>query len=1347
MADVRTDVTTSPPVAPAAPITVVINGVETTITDLDPAAHLIDLLRSNDVGLTGTKLVCGEAGCGACTVLLSMPSPSGDTVWKAVNSCVHPVAQLDGASVTTIEHLGSVESGLHPIQAAVVAANGSQCGFCTPGFVMNMAGLLVDEPRPTPQQIEDHFDGNLCRCTGYRPILDAMHQFDDGAGAPTMPAPPRAIGAATPGFRCSARGRTWLRPVSLTELVQVVAACDPASTQLVGGNTSAGIYRAESAAATTLVDVTRVPELRQLTVSTTGITVGAGNTLADLMAFIDSLAGTQPPEALVGLNELRSHLDVVANVQVRNVATIGGNVMMTRRHVKSDEPFPSDVVLMLTVLGAQATIAQPAASGMTTSTVPIAALPDPLAAGYVLVAFDIPFATAGQLIRSFKLRRRVQNAHAFVISATLLTVSGNVVTSAAIVLGGISGWPLVCTNAAAALVGRQLGLDAILDTCTALTTDVEPAIVPMPSSGMTEDQRANFALTVILKSLVAIAVAVDPDLIPPQMRSTATPFVRPVSSGAVSFPTVPGEAPVGLPIPLLSAPAQTSGEARYTHDLPVPPRTLHAAFVYSGQPHASFDFSPLGGLSGLTETLQQRDPNVVGIVTVADIPPNGHRTMGFGDDEPIFADGVVTAYGMPIALALATTDRSAREAADLIMAKGIAYQPLSPVTLTIDEALALPDGAGIFHDVGYVTHISNITRPGSDQGWLANPVASGNEQMVTGTQSTGHQMHFYMETQSVLVVPGEPGTFEVHSSTQDPASAQAAVANVLGVATNTVTARVVRVGGGFGGKETRPGFFAAAAAVAARRFNRPVRLVLDRHTDACMMGGRHPYRGTYWVKFLPDGTITGWRTDFVSDGGATYDVTFPVSDLVLLSADGAYFTPTFGVNATCCRTNRATNTAMRTFGVIQCSTIQEAAIERVADELGMRPEDVRERNLYLDAEETSAQSTPYGQPLRYSVMRDVWSQLRASCSFDARASEIDAFNAANLWRKRGISMIPIKYGVSYTFLTGNQGGAFVTVNELDGTVIVATGGVEMGQGLATKLTQIAAETLGIDMSLIRVTETITDVIPNASSTGASTGSDLNGGAVKAACTELVTRLRDWCATNPSIGDGWKTDWAGAWCSVIKAAYFDRVNISAQALYASPDLSEISDQVTTGSPFYYFTYSAACSEVELDVLTGEVSVLRADILYDAGDSLNPALDIGQIRGGFVQGIGNVMCEYTYYEESGRPYTDGTWEYKIPDSKTIPIDFRVSLLTYDRSSRAQTDIAPDPHGIQSSKSTGEPPLVLASSVFFAIRRAIAAARLDTLVPGPFDLDSPATPERIHEACGYDFPITEAMLRREC
>jgi xanthine dehydrogenase/oxidase len=331
-----------------------------------------------------------------------------------------------------------------------------------------------------------------------------------------------------------------------------------------------------------------------------------------------------------------------------------------------------------------------------------------------------------------------------------------------------------------------------------------------------------------------------------------------------------------------------------------------------------------------------------------------------------------------------------------------------------------------------------------------------------------------------------------------------------------------------------------------------------------MVGTRHPYLGSYWIGYRPDGTITRWRTDFWSDGGATYDVSFPVSDLVVLSADGAYDVPTFGVNAQACRTNRASSTAMRSFGVIQCSLIQEDAIEQVANALGMLPEDIREKNLYADSTATQWPSTPYGQPLKYSVMQTVWSQLRKSSDFDARALDVAAFNAANAFRKRGISMIPIKYGVSYTYLTGNQGAALVTVNESDGTVVIATGGVELGQGLATKMVQIAAGCLGIDWRMIRCADTITEVIPNASSTGASTGADLNGGAVKAACTELFERLQTWCTANPPFPD-WKQQWAAKWPQIVAAAFGDRQDLSAQALFASPDLSEISNTVTSGKP--------------------------------------------------------------------------------------------------------------------------------------------------------------------------------------
>jgi xanthine dehydrogenase/oxidase len=362
--------------------------------------------------------------------------------------------------------------------------------------------------------------------------------------------------------------------------------------------------------------------------------------------------------------------------------------------------------------------------------------------------------------------------------------------------------------------------------------------------------------------------------------------------------------------------------------------------------------------------------------------------------------------------------------------------------------------------------------------------------------------------------------------------------------------------------------------------------------------------------------------------------------------------------------------------------------------------------------------------------------LLASSDFENRHQAVLQFNGQNRWRKRGISMIPMKYGVSYTFLTGNQGGALLTVCESDGTVIIATGGVEMGQGLETKLVQIAAEFLGIDMSLIQPVQTATGVVPNAVSTGASTGADLNGGAVKLAAEDLKTRLQQWCAANettyPKIKN-WQTEWSSLWPLIVNYAYQDRQDLSAQALYASPDLSEVGPTPSSNAtPFYYYTWSAACSEVEIDVLTGEFTILRSDILFDAGKSLNALLDAGQIWGGFVQGVGNVTTEEMYYAADGRPISNGTWNYKPPCSQTIPVEFNVALLDYEKTSPL-TDLPLDPYGIQSSKSTGEPPLVLANTVFFAIKHAVHAAREDAGVEGWFELPSPATVEQIELACG--------------
>ncbi|MDQ4082324.1 MAG: molybdopterin-dependent oxidoreductase, partial [Actinomycetota bacterium] len=1006
---------------------------------------------------------------------------------------------------------------------------------------------------------------------------------------------------------------------------------------------------------------------------------------------------------------------------------------ITRAHEHTGAPFASDLYTALATLGAEATLV-PADRGRSSRTVPVLELPafDELRGGYVITAVRIPYTSPGDHVKTYKVARREQNAHALVNAGfrVRLDAARNVV-AATIVYGGIGTFPVTAVKTETALRGAPWTWETCAAAAALLRRELEVRIAPLPDDGVSAEFRLSLAVDLFQKFFVHVALQVDPAIVPPEWRSAGEDHERPVSFGKTRLTSYPDEWPVGEPIVSLSAEIQAAGEARYTHDVPSPPGTLHAAYVYGERLHASFDYSPRGGLAELVAELRTRFRGTKDFVTVADIPPDGKNMFGPGDDDPVFANGVVTAYGQPIGLVLATSQRTAQDAARWIRTNGIAYTDLDPTATTIEEALVLPDEAGIFEDEPpYNVHLHGVTRPGSDIDWLSDPQAEPGKTFVVGRQRTGAQAHFYFETQSTLAVPGELGEMTLFVSSQDLASCQQYACAALGAQAAQITVHVVRVGGGFGGKETRPPYLAAAAAVAANKARRPVRLVLDRNTDMTMIGTRHPYLGKYWLSADASGRIEKWRTDFWSNGGSTYDVTFPVSDLVVLSADGAYMVDTFGVNATCCRTNRLTRTAMRSFGVIQCSLITEDAIEQLAHALGLLPEDVRRANMYADSAKDAVESTPYGQPLKYAIGRAVWDRLLAESDFYARAAAVADFNARNRWRKRGISMIPVKYGVSYTYVTGNQGGALITVCESDGTVVISTGGVEMGQGLETKLVQIAAEVFGIDMSMFRAAETSTDVVPNASSTGASTGSDLNGGALKLAGRELRRRLEDYCRAHEDEFPDWKTRWRELWPKIVASAYGDRVNLSAQALYKSPDLSEVSNEHPSGSPFYYFTWSAACSEVEIDVLTGEFTLLRTDILYDAGKSLNPDLDAGQVWGGFVQGLGNVTTEQMYFANDGRPVSDGTWNYKPPCSKTIPVDFRVALLDYERKNPID-DLPLDPHGIQSSKSTGEPPLVLANTVFFAIKHAILAARADFGVTSWFELDSPATVERIQQA----------------
>lgn len=1329
-----------------------LNGRPVEVGNPDPTTRLVDFLHAQ--GLTGTKIGCGEGGCGACTVTLSWYDRQAKVVrHRAVNSCLRPLCAMEGMAVTTVEGVGDLRHGVHPVQHAIAAGNGSQCGYCTPGFVMNMFSFLQEEPSPDLQQIEDRFDGHVCRCTGYRPILHGVRSFAPGGDPddrhtpacgetpaqvavqdpPRTPSFPAGLKALRPRFlRFEGSGHVWLRPRTLAEAQALKAQHGGAGkVKLVGGNTALGIYKDAADNPPVLIDVSHLGELRGIRVMADGLRIGAGTTYQELLDFLDErLPGMGSKGA--GWESVRALVKRTANVQVRSVATVGGNLMLVLEHARRGMPFPSDLFTGLAAMGAKVLLGS--RRWVKPREHPVLEVPpvDAWPSDAVVLGFHVPYARPGERFGAYKVARRIQNAHGIVNAGFRVALTKGLVTDVALVYGGIGRVALRAAATEKALLGRAWNVATLRAVTPVLRKEMTAALAKMPEEGISEAYRLSLTATLLYKFFVEVALDVDPSSVPPQDRLAGEPYVRPVSTAQQSFGDDVHEFPVSEPLLRLTAFAQATGEAVYTNDVPLPPRTLFAAFVLSARAHATFTWKR--DPERLAEELRGRFPGFHDLVTAKDAP-NPKSFAGIGGDDVTFAVDRVTCAGQCIAMAVADTEALALKVAAHVQSTAFAYKDL-PAVLTIADALRLPDGRGLFKDnpptASYLSHLSSMTRPGSDETWLRDPSRPmPGTQVARGEQETGAQAQFYMETQSVLVVPAGVGTFQVHSATQDAALIQQAVSSILGISASAVDVHVKLLGGGFGGKTTRTPFVAGPVAVAAWKLNRPVRLAINRNVDLAMIGKRHPFLGRYHVAFTPEGRIHGLSADFWSDGGNTYDCSFFVMDTATFMADNAYMVPTYRTTGQVARTNLPSNNAMRAFGVIQASLVMEDAIEQAAHALGMRPDEVREANFYRESDGGSHfDRTPYGQALRYYDMRKVWDRLKKTSDYERRHEAVQAFNRENRWRKRGISLIPLKYGVSYTTKMLDQGGALVNAYAVDGSVLVQCGAIEMGQGIQTKMVQIAAQALGIPMARIRIAETEPDVVPNAVSTGASTGSDLNGGAVDKAGRALRKRLEDFCRTQGAQGEKWLKDWAASWPAVVQAAWGARIDLSSQALFATPHLSEVDAQHPHGHPFYYYTYSAAVSEVEIDVLTGETTILRADVLYDAGEPLNPCLDLGQVEGGFVQGIGNVTTEEVVFDDKGRLATDGTWTYKPPCTKTIPLDFRVRLLRRTRLDKDGKRISPA--AVHSSKSSGEPPLVLSNTVFFAIKHAVLAARADRGRRDWFHLPSPATVQRIQQAC---------------
>jgi xanthine dehydrogenase/oxidase len=1379
------------------------------------------------------------------------------------------VKGVDGPSLGPGPQL---QSGMNPVAHRLAVNNGSQCGYCSVGFVMNMSELLVNNPGATKADIEAALDGNLCRCTGYRPILTAMKTFasdwdaeDEGRrmkcvldpdsslqapGSLYIPFPSAAAQAAEP-FDSPDGDRAWQTPRTLDDLAALMRGRGDKKLRLVHGNTSFGVYPDEYWETNLFVDVRLIPELHAPPrIERDQLVVAAGTTYSDFIAAIEPAAHAQGDTSRLGAVLYMARR--TAGRIVRNAASLGGNTMMVLRHIAegTGSPFPSDLCTAL--VGVEATIAYALVGpdDLQRTTEPLSDLlakvkDDPrLADQIVLIEYVIPFGPAGEITLSQKVALRDVNSHSIVNATTRFVINDDfTIKQAVLVFGGIAPLPWRDAATESLLAGGANVLDGLQRYALSVESNASQELArwaerlaPLPTEGFTDDYRTQLAAALFYKAIINAlrarkAPLPDTVLSAGDMKWGAWG----VSEGTQGWDAAPEafKAPVAQPYIKSTAMDQCSGQQHYTHELAVPPQTVNAAFVLGTRALADYHFVVPGAatpatLDDLYAYLSSCfGDSFVDLITHEHIPHGGTNIQGMGGDQPLFAEERLSYAGQAIALVLADTEQDAILIARHVTKSCIAYRDVTwpapfntaawtkPI-VTIEQALAAnsiyPDGPDTAF---WNTHIWKITRPGSRFDWTTakapldtTPVTRALTldgvpcTVIENTQRNGGQAHFYMETQACIAEPADGGRMIIHSSTQSPMAQHGAAAMALGIPYHRIDVKIAPVGGGFGGKTEQTKFIVGPTAVAAHVVKRPVRLVMPREEDTAMVGKRHAYYGQYQVaidqgtlRAEDKGIIRGMQTKMWGDGGAFYDCSFIVSNCIQMRADNAYHVTNFECQIDICRTNTAPSTAMRAFGDVQGKNIQESAIDDAAFAIDMLPEDVREKNLYQ-----RGQVTPFGQALSSCYMREVWAYLKQQAGYDEKRSDVDAFNRGNRWRKRGLAMIPAKYGSGYNLVQLEQAAAFITVNHADGSVIVHQGGVEMGQGLVTQALQVSSYVLNVPMSLIHIENVSTSVMPNATSSGGSTGTPYTAEAVKQTALKLQARLmsfgyqmlkehgQPWC--HKQNIDFWTypdTGWAHTiddphnpstttivWQKLVALAYTNRVDLTcsftapirggeapAPALTyktyrnqpalpgvtpAAPFNGDLDSTVPGGQDsFVGFTYSAALAVVEVDILTGEVKIRSADIVYDMGRSMNPAIDIGQVEGAFMQGVGYLLTEKLVFEESGadagRLNSLNTWTYKPPASTSVPLCMNVHL--FPRSSVPW--IPDDPNDIFSAKEVGEPPLVLANSVFFAVKAAVRASRVERGLSGLFHLDAPATVQEVRRACEVDSSALTGQLPR--
>ncbi|XP_046360643.2 xanthine dehydrogenase-like [Haliotis rufescens] len=1269
-------------------VTFTINGTSYTVGNQYAAAlSLNEFMRSQGVSY-GTKVMCMEGGCGVCLVTTTLYDPITKAVQTyTVNSCLVPLYTCDGMQVTTIEGLGNPWDGLHPLQDRLAQYNGSQCGFCSPGQVMNMYGLLKRTPTPTMQQVENTFDATICRCTGYRSILDAMKSFASDA-PPTLPGGTIDIeeldkkicsktGKTCTG-RCSSerqtdpehvplhivlQGSQWYKPTTRQQLYALLGQHKGDNYRLVFGNSGFGVYKEIGPwMYDVLIDLRGIQEFYSISVDSSKVMFGPCITLTNMMEVFETNS-TNP--ALSYFRDFTSHVAYIGNIGVRNLGSWAGNLMLKNLHTE----FPSDVFTMFETVGATLFI------GSSDGTEKSYSLMDFLnldMKGKVILSVILPTFPSGDVyVKTFKITPRHQNAHAYVTAGFRLQLDSSnnftVKTKPSLVYGGINKTLVHASNTEAFLQGKQLGSTSVLKAAIA---SLSAELIPDATAGLSSPAyRKNLAICLFYKCVLGMCGRKAAS----RFQSGGTNLMRPVSSGTQTYDSRKDEYPLTQPMTKADATLQTSGRVQFVADIPPAPQEVAASFVISRVGNAEIDT--------VDTSVAMSYPGALKYISAADIPTGGLNNFREATAlaEELFCSGRVLYSGQPIGLIVAVDKLSADTAASMVK---VTYKNVQPPIITMEDAI---QKKSIFPNVAQELKVGD-----------AAAAIAGSDKQITGTIKIKHQYHFHLETQFCLCYPAEDGVgVHLYSATQWSDLVQQSVARVLNITESSVSVKVKRLGGSFGGRITRANMTACAAALATHVMKRPVRLNMNFHTNMKTIGKRYPYLANYTIGVSNDGKLNGIQLTAHADCGISpndcYFLDFPGH------MDNAYYCPAWDFTPVALKTNLPTNTYCRGPGSVPSIFMMETMMDHAAKVLDMDPLMFRKLNLF-----NKGQTTVDGRVLKYCNIKAIVAQLEAWADVKARKQQVATFNQANRWKKKGIAVMPIRWNVDYRHETFN---VYLTVYHGDGSVALSIGGVEMGQGINIKMMQVCAFELGIPMDTIKVKATNTLSDSNSFTTGGSITTEINALGVVQCCQQLKARLAPVKAkmVNPT----WQ-------------------QLAAQCYKQGVDLSARSSTFPTGDFSNYNIYGAICTEVEVDILTGENQINRVDLLYDCGESMNPDIDIGQLEGGFVMGVGYWLTEQMIFDpQTGTALTDGTWEYKPPMGKDIPIDFRIQFLKN----------APNPRGVLRSKAVGEPPVCLSASVLFAVKHAIEAARKDISQDTFFPLDGPATVEMIQTACQLD------------